>query len=172
MMNQEHQKSFFSKYLPVEGEIKIGDRACRTLGKKTTISDCLDDEHGKWLRLKGYQKGKLFLCSRDVQVGDETVCIYRDGDTTKIGYHLIYDGEMPRDEWIKHISFVDTRYDFKVIGEISPSAVWVKEGDVFDENSIIIKCLYCNEENSHHPKCIDKRFLEIKIKCPTCKTFH
>lgn len=187
-------KKYFAKYLPVEEEIKKEDYALNPSNRKIVRVNaaCL-----KNLVTPEWKKVKLFLCSRDVQVGDK--CWTTVGgcyDTFQEGY--------------------DKQYWFKVIGEISPDAIWVKEGDEFDEDEILQKSetimmeerlwLYNEEDNSSieltleealemnlkedsniHSYKIDHRYKwkdaedeaevtyyykEYQIKCPTCKTYH
>jgi hypothetical protein len=64
--------------------------------------------------------------------------------------------------------------DSEQVGLISPKAIWVKEGDEFDEEDTKKVCVlgenHCvewiegREEKGYKPS-----FL---IKCPTCKKFH
>lgn len=142
-------KSYFAKYLPVEGEIKPGD-----------LFECLDETFGH----KPYEmpfekekqstpcskcrKVKLFLCSRDIQVGDEV--------------HYNYNHDI---KWIVDKLFTTTLKSgsgehpintvYKVIGEISPDAK-VKEGDEFDEDQIKItlkrrRLCICQPEHPYFP---------------------
>lgn len=101
-------EKYLAKYLPVKEEIKKGD------------SYYFKDEPDNILVRTGdrtvssMQKVKLFLCSRDIQVGDtfqsfSGMC------------ELQWDGK-----------FQLHPEDYKIIGEISPAATWVKEGDEFD----------------------------------------
>ena len=59
------------------------------------------------------------------------------------------------------IGYNISQYDvIKVIGEISPEAKWVKEGDEFDSSDLLFQEKYFEMGN---PK--------IQIKCPCCGTF-
>lgn len=62
---------------------------------------------------------QLFLCSRDIQEGDNYQ--WQDGDGN-IGHGI-------------KITIVSPDA-YKVIGPISPEATWVKEGDEFEEDRI------------------------------------
>lgn len=64
----------------------------------------------------------MFLCSRDIQVGDK----YKVPK---------YPGSNEYDD-VERYASEPMEDSFKVIGEISPDATWVKEGDEFDENEI------------------------------------
>ncbi len=74
--------------------------------------------------------GKLFLCSRDIQVGDKVFEILSD---ETIGEEF---------EWTLGIDKYNSQYKedcFKVIGEISPNAAWVKEEDEFEDYQLWCK---------------------------------
>lgn len=72
-------KPYFAKYLPVEGEIKEGDKVFHK-GEILTAKS-YDSWFTKWDFVeksippveydKDCKKVKLFLCSRDIQVGDK-----------------------------------------------------------------------------------------------------
>lgn len=67
------------------------------------------------------EKVKLFLCSRDIQVGDEI---------TNSNY---YNTSLKVDELPLRKAYKNW---YKIIGEISSDATWVKEGDEFTEDQI------------------------------------
>lgn len=144
-------KSYFTKYLPVEGKIQEGDM---TIGVRGHIAPAItpDDYNNSygpyWI---GRKLVKLFLCSRDLQVGDKFFderFLYEEFEVESV-YHLqrLNDGKR-----------------FKTIGEISPAAVWVKEGDEFDEDEIKLP------EDLGYPFLAQRKY--CRFKCPTCKTFH
>ncbi len=151
-------KTYFCKYIPVEGEIEIGDMYFfgKALLKKT---------EEKYQR--NCKKAKLFLCSRDIKIGD----------TVKIlgGSNNDYD--------IKFKDELNSGADwYKVIGEISPEAIWVKEGDefsiediqlwVYNHNSQITRTTVMKEYEVALKSSEKYRLNPIKIKCPTCKQYH
>jgi hypothetical protein len=121
-------KKYFAKYLPVEGEMKEGCIAKEKYSINPKIVEVVAINEDGMIKCKGdnlwyvpeaLQTVKLFLCSRDIQVGDKVrgldgseEIIMTEGDK-----QLLFDGNI-----------------FKVIGEISPDATWVKEGDEFDED--------------------------------------
>jgi hypothetical protein len=154
-------KTYFAKYLPVEGEIKEGDYFIRS--KCNTIMHAGDISITEKANLLKYPKAKLFLCSRDIQVGDrvwnqdsgygEVKEIDIEGETLGVKYDL-QDYEVEE----------DFKYIVKVIGEISPEAKWVKEGDEFDEGEVF---------NSPAPLWITGIGYQdfIQVKCPCCETF-
>lgn len=111
---------YFTKYIPVEGEIKEGDMIRHpTTGN---VSTHFDGDGVHWINNHtDWKKVKLLLCSRDITLDD---CV------------------------------------IKVIGEISPDAIWVKEGDEFEEDEVNIIQLPISKLN------------HVEIKCPTCGRFH
>jgi hypothetical protein len=125
---------YFAKYLPVEGEIKeLGDRYITT-DYPNEIFKVYDlhsiEDFG--LKNKG-TKVKLFLCSRDIQVGDIVLCNYIGGKEKE---WKVVD---KADKSTTNI-FIKTALKlgaYKVIGEISPDALsYVKEGQSYDESEL------------------------------------
>ena len=133
-------KKYFAKYLPVEGEIKEGDKFLADGriytffgfdGAKSSVNTVesgyiyhsANNSAREWLsKLK---KVKLFLCSRDVMIGDKAYhhkAIERGSQEIKNGQYddlAEWEGEN-----------VDEADLFKVIGEISPS-LGLQEGQEF-----------------------------------------
>jgi hypothetical protein len=157
---------YFVKYLPVEGE--------------------LTDENRKFPNQ--VYPVKPFLCSRDIQVGDEMNHPFQP--------YTFRATNNNKEVW---------KDCFKVMGEISPDAIWVKEGDEFEEDDIqqvvevygwegdelvqdrfqeffnkslsktcshfIMDCYIKDKEGED--TAIFKVFKNTyQIKCPTCKQFH
>jgi hypothetical protein len=118
-------KPYFTKYLAVPGKLKEGERGISINNAIYTHYAHLGDDYGKPM--------KLFLCSRDVQVGDEVTCI----DPSSINFG----------KKAKHFEFGDTVNWVNVIGEISPEATWVTEGMEFDENELQVFVWDGYEEN-------------------------
>lgn len=155
-------KPYFAKYLPVEGEIKEGDMYWFN-GSPTELRKDNNDAHG----MCSCKKVKLFLCSKDIQIGDKFV----NPRWGLLGFqeHVCTNIEMGSGEnfypkemiiWFKEGSvnfWLPLDKCYKVMGEISPEAIWVKEGDEFDEGDISRR------------GCLGDLIL---IKCPTCKKFH
>lgn len=128
-------KQYFTKYLPVEGEIKHNDLYLvgRVILPRNPLNVSNDDDF-----YKGKQKVKLFLCSRDIQVDDKIQ--YNHGN---LGYKEGVVDKIEKETNSVYIHGFNYHYlsihnteCLKVIGEISPDATWVKEGDEFDENEI------------------------------------
>lgn len=124
---------YFAKYLPVEGEIGVGD--CFEIEKGSVGRVISFSESGTTftvIGITGYFKDKqsgtnhvvslrnkmqLFLCSRDIKVGD------------KYHFNVSYSsGERVADQSDIDQLHLETN-PFKTIGPISPNATWIKEGD-------------------------------------------
>lgn len=154
-------KKYFTKYLPVEGDVIPGDYWSSTTGMFHLVRD---QEHADKINKRRletpqnswYSKGKLFLCSRDIQVGDE---YYNEQfEFTKYPNKSIADSST---------EMVGENGSYKVIGEISPDAVWVKEGDKFDEDEVKESYIITNDKRSS-----SYNLHWYRIKCPTCRTYH
>lgn len=153
-------KTYFTKYLPVEGEIKEGDDYlfCGKVIKCTNILNDLSNGNDSPLEVTR-QRVKLFLCSRDIEKGDKIYFPRLDKYHKffeHIGRHIICQSINGGNTE----SFYKEEY-FKVIGEISPDALsYVKEEQEFDLNDLALK---------QYSIVSDKNI--IKIKGP-CGHFH
>lgn len=171
--NTMESKKYFVRYLPVEGEIKTGDvfTVAAPLGNKYKANE-VKNGYVYVTTPKSFRFGlkectihKLFLCSRAIQVGDEV----QDGDNfiCKIPNELDLENAL------------DNNF-FKVIGEVSPDANWVKEGDEFEEDEVN-KQWYDDSGSSDNPwqdwfgnledDVITNEFIRFQIKGP-CGHFH
>jgi hypothetical protein len=131
----------FAKYLPVEGEIKEGDmmfikfphpqgqiRKCWYIYKheeheeQLMIDDPKDPNRGRgFLKRNEVKKAKLFLCSRDIQIGDLVFASHEE-----------YAGNVI-DE-LDLIKWRDHYHAYKMVGEIlTPD---IKEGQEFTEKEV------------------------------------
>lgn len=199
-------KQYFAKYLPVEGEIKKGTRyrIGKSLGLgaygEGYIGTAAIDFTPNAQRDQQANIVKLFLCSRDIQVGDEVYAEPQAIDNYSKGLrlqvndildHVYLDDlskkvyKIPILEYISNPSHPQTvgmtrewvmGNLWKVIGEISPEATWIKEGDEFDENEI--EAFYYDTRFGTQVGSVKRlgnmnRFVEIKyrIKGP-CGRFH
>lgn len=108
--------SYFAKYLPVEGGNLI---IKNTGGKEEKII------------------GRLFLCSRDIQVGDKFHVDYTISGYTPEQTCLNVDSDTVYSEGINDDIYSPKEKCWKVIGPISPQAIWVKEGDEFEKGEVI-----------------------------------
>ena len=167
-------KKYFAKYLSVEEERKIGDYVRHKVSGDIGIITKISDE-SKY-QDEEIEKVKLFLCSKDIQEGDEV----QDQD----GYKYLIDNKR-----IKLLNSSEGHLHgkvFKLIAEISPNAVWVEEGDEFYEKElefVLLNKKFPSEniyfENIMHntewcklnPIPILYRPI-IKIQCSQCKNFH
>lgn len=138
-------KLYFAKYLPVEPDGKRKDmlnhkiriKKDRRLGKiiNTGVDTGMyftemDDGERDYDEMYDWDFVKLFLCSRDIQVGDK---ISFEGDESTI--NLLHYCEDERH--LQRLKKSETPF-FSVIGEISSDALsYVKEGDEFDEDEVL-----------------------------------
>lgn len=143
----KEQKPYFAKNLPVEGEVKEGQFfALNHEGKLGRINN-----HTYNSLPHRFTPVKLFLYSRNIQVGDE------------VRYRGFYNGEN-RDESVvvtrinnSEIS-MSNGYSTPIesdgeclclntmawipIGEISPETTWVKEGDEFEKDEVAFTLIF------------------------------
>lgn len=148
-------KPYFAKYLPVEGEIKEGDRV--KLPTEFIATAVIENGKIGWHALNnntighvyflvGSKKVKLFLCSRDIQIGDKVLCPmpYQNNKLEEFiitekpkNYHLdMLVGRFADGREMKEPAYLN-QSTFKIIGEISPDALsYIKEGDEIDENHV------------------------------------
>lgn len=124
---------YFAQFLPVDGKVEIGDYFIDTgvMSNGTLIGKRANKEG-----VYDYQKVKLFLCSRDVQIGDKNIYtgfkgVFEENDT-EIVKEIKYQHQL---EFIRS-NAVNGSGVFKVVGQISPYATWVKAWDEFDEEDI------------------------------------
>lgn len=118
-------KPYFAKYLPVEGEMKKGVVVRKKLSGLTGVCmrDISSDEKDE------YEKVQLFLYSRDINVGDKVKynTSGTEDEVLEVYNDVAISLKRTKGAFLKqHVS--------KVIGPISPNAIWVKEGDEFDED--------------------------------------
>lgn len=166
---------YFTKYLPVEEEIKNNTTVYKEgLGYGVVVeyrrpkeiyvrfNDEPDEDVVDYddVELKVV---KLFLCSRDIQVGDKY---------------------LTAPDYTKERICEDNSYSFehclKVIGKVSPEAVWVTEGMEFEEEDVQVIC-YDGEDTwvfsaEEWKEEIEEEhsylWYKIQIKCPNCEHFH
>lgn len=87
---------------------------------------------------------KLFLCSRDIQVGDKVnnnniiKTIEQNKGSNPDEIKLLED-DLTHWFTFEQGGLSTNKDTFKVIGEISPDAIWVKEGDEFDEDKLCVR---------------------------------
>lgn len=184
-------KTYFAKYLPVEGEMKEGGKYITNCGNvynadKESIEAHkeLEKSQGKKVINDYFKPVKLFLCSRDIQVGDKVV---QDKEKPFNPDSLaVIDKE--------HLEMHKMYGHFKVIGEVSPDAIWVTENMEFGEESVrkrvSVELYYADakEQFQYYENLIrvESEFKPIDrsdynetilnsiivIKCPTCLTYH
>lgn len=173
-------KPYFAKYLPVEGEILKGDMAFVVPG--SSLPPTLIKSDGSKTNPKEDKKAQLFLCSRDIQVGDHVKIQGKDNqlfNKTVLDFRELVEGEK---EVLLSSTFdmwSDSGRPIRVIGPISSDAIWVKEGDEFEEDdcwvlefgssvrrplSRIRNEFKWDGKSTEYPK--------IYLPCPTCGALH
>lgn len=141
-------KKYFAKYLPVERE-KV---------KLPTFNPEHPNQYSE-LPVK-----KLFLCSRDIEWNENAKYWHLKNQHFLTGILGIGEDskEVHHDKgWSKSEEVI------MALGEISPDAIWVKEGDEFDEDEVKESYIITNDKRSS-----SYNLHWYRIKCPTCKTFH
>lgn len=158
-------KKYFAKYLKVKEKPKIGDYIMPWgYGMKVKKVTGISKEKDFWgnyditvcefddttLGIEICPKVKLFLCSEEDHYGEPDLGIYVDAKVTGTN------------------SFSAT----KIIGEISPAAVWVKEGMEFDEDELAYQ-----QRDGYYTLISEATFeiaegWTIMVKCSQCKKFH
>jgi hypothetical protein len=192
---------YFTKYLNETGEIGVGDYVRSESSGRQRVKVTGIDEDGNyitderdWHKVDSYfvlPKKKavkvstnMYLCTKDINIGDK---VKHTAGYPFVGYaEFLYkhDWLIVREEAnsIAVEKRINTNFNvyvtaptynngaevtvcgwnlYKVVGIISPDAIWVKEGNTF------------TEEDIH--RCFSGDALvtgTVKIKCPTCKTFH
>lgn len=169
---------YFAKLLPVSGEIKREDL---WISQDGLIHKADND-------IPCQARVAMYLCSADVIVGDRVHSFlghpenWMKTDYEVAGCNLtenfIYIAE-PGWTNPQLIRSSHRHWLFgKLIGLISPGAVWVKEGDEFEDEDISMRngrfLYYCEpghviDSYSYKPS-DDNKY--IRLRCPSCRTFH
>lgn len=162
-------KPYFAKYLPTEEakekDIKHGDRVYspdklygQSVGEKGGIITfdsriiydlSYTDGIPKWYRIG------LFLCSRDIKVGDKVTWFPFDPE---YGPRVISNQQDI--ELVLNSEKEMTTHGYKVIGLISPEATWVTEGMEFDVDDLMKMVEYQPDPHDFWA-----------IKCPHCGSY-
>ena len=172
-------KKYFAKFLPVEGEIKERDWVLNPEKPLQRAYFAYQDNP------PGMKKAQFFLCSRDIQVGNNVY--YNDPynqDTDMSGFYTV---DRIDDLALTIDNVVTIQGDsystgalssnlIRVIAPISPQAVWVKEGDEFDEDEVKLCCNIGTKEKPNYVNWIEGREelgykCTVLIKCPHCEKF-
>lgn len=181
-------KRYFTKLIPVDRHAGKGDIILSKTGQPLIWGD--QPRHGisafTWSEVIQYLKeftcADLMVISTDIKVGD---------DITLDGVEFIkYEAGEVDSIWQEHVN-----KGFKIIGKVSPAAIWVKPGDAFNEDDFAFfweqddmagysKIKEGTGEDfyifdtEHLGYTDEKRRAEgwertpAEFKCPTCRTFH
>ncbi len=147
--------------LPTEEEIKEGVLVRDSKGRVFPMSSKCNEMTPK--ELSFFQPVKLFAVTQDIEAGDEVYCPnYRSGAsyfTAKVkdkGLWVLENGGI-------EIDMVVAEMLYKPLGEISPNATWVKDGDeieiAFDVKDISLEISI-------------EEMVKVKVKCSQCNTYH
>lgn len=194
-------KKYFTKWLPVEGEIKEGDKVLYTGGQLNfppDVYDVLDNvkEDMSAASVGGYGIEYSYDTPKPNTLGGVTRSAY-----LKIGYNIlkkdykkvklflclmniqvddiVHEMDVPVSS-IEHdyvyFSPLLVRRElkdcFKIVGEISPNTKWLKEGDELDEEDVWIQPVYDKLPFEDLDEPIKLLRNDIFVKCPTCGTPH
>lgn len=172
---------YFVKYLPTSGEIGEGDFYFQTYQAgqigRANKEDYLNGAY------KDLQKVKPFLCSREIGVGDEV----QDEEGNKAMCESFTQAGLIRLR-VNNEFYTDVIDSFfKVLGEISPHAIWAREGDEFTEGEVRfsydaytvfsgddVDTFHVSEKEWLNEKIEEYSTVRkwISILCPTCQQFH
>lgn len=196
-------KPYFTKLLPIEGELKEGDQIMwnselyRVAGQLGAIAPDLHvkkQEESRWIPkedVPSLRPLRLFLCSHDIKVGDEVMYQMEVFGLSKGVFTSIDEEEGVKFYTVTGKESVYCFYPnnpevspphehpFKVMGEVSPEAKWVKEGDRFEEyeewwfnqHGSFLKCIRGVPAFNLLSQNPNNRIV-YKVKCPTCDNFH
>lgn len=158
-------KKYFTKWLPVKGHISPFQMCLYADGTQGKSCD-------PYLSEVGAVPLKLFLCSSEINAGDTLVS--KDGSKTVVPNFVLIKSE-------RLSALAEEVKRFKVIGEVSPEAVWVHREDMWFEEADLQWALATNDQfqdvisecdfndSVNNPRLIKKY---VMFKCSTCKTFH
>lgn len=162
---------YFTKYIPVEGE-RIIKKSNSILSRLYTLDPIIQSMEKSSF--------KLFLCSRDIQVGDKVRSFNYPDNEAEVENLRVSKKSVGLEDHSEIYHLVDLKYKegdiqtsaisqfFKVIGEVSPEAIWIKEGMEFDGIEVSLtqnQYIPIGWHGDNNPK-------TVYIKCPQCNTFH
>ena len=157
-------KTAIAKYLPVEGTPELEDFYIDNsgiLGLDGLSVELLD---------KGYKKIKFFAVTQDIETGDE---VFGDdvieepfNDGWGEFFRCIVLEKREKTFFLSTgkksgLTKFETKHDncYKILGELSPNAAWVKEGDEIKGEIDL--------QSGTRPA----GYL-FRVLCPTCNTYH
>jgi hypothetical protein len=156
-------KTNFAMYLPVEGEVNVGDSYLYKDTGQVLICESLleaDRLNGHSLIKREGQKVQLFVCSRDIQFGDKNVYYKGVCSDSELYIKLPEAINIPTLEQIRAAFLEDVNAALKIISEIPPELNWVEEGYEFDENDLVVYFATELIEYYSSPESLLKKFAE------------
>ncbi len=147
-------RKYFTKYLPVEGEVQEGGKFLHT---NTGLIETAIHVHGP--HTHPHKPVKLFLCTSEIKVGDRI--LNNEGEEVTVAYvgkdqlnydvvgwvqdkHVYLKEKQSFSDWLNPllISAKSTHRTClrhqasKVLGEVSTNAIWVTDRMEFDEDEV------------------------------------
>lgn len=129
---------------------------------------------------------RMMLCTRNIKAGDE-IYLPEINEYHKFREYSTNNGGSIICESLNGQHYEEFAYQshFRIIGEISPEAKWIKEGDEFEEDQIRIDMIdrkfpsesHYDIEDLELTNAIfiknrpDRFYISIAVECPCCKTF-
>ncbi len=184
-------KPYFAKYLLIDSDqsdLKNGDlffwkdevhkfHSSVGYGIKTYTEFNKKDDSSVVLNWSNFiGKAKLHLCSNDIQINDEVLHLPDTNPKLRFKVLNIENGVAdieyithPENKFIGHKREWLVSNLFKVLGELSPYAKWVKDGDKFSELNIFPEYDYTAETNF---VLTGRKLAYYKVRCSQCETFH
>lgn len=182
--------SYIAKYLPEDGNVKEAKMVFYKgeVYEHVHLLNNKDPKEYTFIRYEGQLSGyhekwtaltiaKLYLCSNDIQLGNDVIGINMEGEFIK--GELVNIGEFfcRIDENAPSDDMTEVKDTYKIIGEVSSKATWVKDGMLFEESDfrmLLINQGYKIEQKSleYVPESDrDNWKPHIQFKCKSCSTF-
>lgn len=144
----------FAKYLPIKGEIRKNDIVTDLVAKgkvasvKGDIIEMKENTITYKVNKSNFVRVKLFACTyENIKEGDIVVVATQDKTFIKIVKSSNQDGYYLADHKTGERQFYESRYVFKVLGEIAEGISWLKDEQEIDivqtKNNIRVKCPHC-----------------------------
>ncbi len=163
------------KYFPPEeAEAPI----VRVYGRYIILAQNKDDLATKFHKLRrgnpeGFLKTKAFVVTQDIETGDKIFCPnYLSGpspfDNCEVEGNFIHVYNSGR-----QISTEKKEDCYKILGEASPFATFVKDGEKYEVKELPVCHFNDNKVLCVYPDCPceDDGFKRFDVKCPCCEDF-
>lgn len=153
------------KFLPIEGDIKMGSYSRCTFLKenRSSVGIWQSDEQPVNSKFMAFEKVEPFVVTEDIKVGE--IVIDEEGhkgmcmEIKVTGLSVLWDGKS-----------IHVKNCFKILGGVSPESEFVEDGEEYE---IVI---WLNKKDVSRYEGFKEYEFErqkyYKIKCPTCNHFH